>query len=387
MIKSYAMTKNMKNIYPWFALKSVKGIGNYLFKKLIERFETPEKVFEASKHELVQIKGISKTLAHSVLNHTVPDNVKLDMELVFQNNIKIVTLNDKNYPTLLLQIHDPPPFLYLYGNLEGESLKIAFVGSRSATEYGISLTKSLCRHMAKMGFTIVSGMARGIDTYAHKGALDGKGKTIAVLGSGLKKIYPKENINLFHKIAEKGAIISEFPLMAEPEPHNFPARNRIISGLSLGTVVIEAGIKSGSLITARFAIEQNREVFAVPGNVTSIKNAGSHKLIKQGAKLVENVQDIIEELPCASYDLKQTQKSKEKPKQKPIQKEAKEPQKRLDLKDEEKKVLNILTDTPIHIDAINQKLSIDMGKLLGILLHLELKGIVKKHFGNFFSSI
>ncbi len=363
----------LENIEAWFVLKSVKGIGNHLFKRLIKAFGSPDNVFQKSEKELTQVEGISKRIAGSILHHTVPDDVKLDMELVFKHNINIITLNDENYPPLLRQIDNPPPLIYAYGNIYPKKNNIAFVGSRSATEYGVNLTKTLCRNMAEIGFTIVSGMARGIDTCAHEGALEVNGKTIAVLGSGLKNVYPRENLKLFYRIIENGAVISEFPLMAAPEAHHFPARNRIISGLCLGTVVVEAGLKSGSLITANLALEQNREVFAVPGSINSFKSAGSHKLIKQGAKLVENIQDILDEIP---YELSELSKFKNNKKEK-----------RLDLTEEEETVLSALSASPVHIDSIIQKVSIDMGKLLGILLQLELKGMVEKSYGNFFKLI
>ncbi len=201
-----------------------------------------------------------------------------------------------DYPALLLEIPDPPPYLYVYGCISSTQQNISIVGSRNATQYGLETTQRLGRDLASLGLTIVSGMARGIDTAAHEGALMAHGKTIAVLGSGFDKIYPRENEKLFHRIAETGAVISEFPLNAEPEAHHFPMRNRVISGLSLGTVVVEATLRSGSLITARLAAEQNREVFAVPGSVNSFKSTGTHTLIKQGAKLVEQAGDIMDEI-------------------------------------------------------------------------------------------
>jgi len=280
---------------------------------------------------------------------------------------------DTNYPALLLQIPDPPPFLYVYGFLDKSINNIAVVGSRSATEYGIAIAKRLCRDMAMRKMTVVSGMTRGIDTKAHEGALEGNGKTIAVLGSGLGKIYPRENTKLFHKIAQNGAVISEFNMTAEPESYNFPARNRIISGISLGTVVVEAGSKSGSLITARLALEQNREVFAVPGSVRSFKSAGTHKLIKQGAKLVENVQNIIEELRVESYVYYYSGNAVPNNSESKLQ----------ELSSDESAVFDVLSSYPVHIDDIVRKLSFDSGKLSGILLSLELKGVVNKIPGNF----
>jgi DNA processing protein len=248
------------------------------------------------------------------------------------------------------------------------------VGSRNATEYGLTTTKNLCAGLASLGITIVSGMARGIDTAAHEGAMAGGGRTIAVLGSGLERIYPAENTKLFHRISENGAVVSEFNLLTEPEGHNFPLRNRVISGMSLGTVVVEATKKSGSLITARLAAEQNREVFAVPGSVQSFKSTGTHTLIKQGAKLVEHAQDIVEEL--APYFA-----NNERPGiPAPTETHENPPS----LSADESRVYNALEPYPIHIDNLIRKISMEPGKLSGILLKLELNGTIQQLPGKFF---
>jgi DNA processing protein len=279
----------------------------------------------------------------------------------------------------LREIPDPPPYLYVYGKLDERPKKIAVVGSRHATTYGINTARDLCKDLASLGITVVSGMARGIDTAAHEGALMGKGKTIAVLGCGLDRIYPAENQKLYHRISENGAVVSEFTLMTEPEAHNFPIRNRIISGMSLGTVVVEASKKSGSLITARLAAEQNREVFAVPGSVQSFKSTGTHTLIKQGAKLVEHAQDVIEELgpfletqmPIAG-DFKRQDNTAEV---------------KASLSSEEAFVFQILGPYPEHIDDLVRKTEMETGKLSSILLKLELKGIVQQSPGKLFSIV
>lgn len=269
----------MEHLLPWFKLRSVPGIGNHLFKRLIDRLRTPEHIFNAASQDLLQVDGMTPRLVAAIKNHRLPAKAEKDIDLVIQKGYDIITLADKNYPPLLLQIPDPPPFLYVYGRLDATIENIAVVGSRHATVYGVSTTKRLCRDLAALQITIVSGMARGIDTAAHEGALDGKGKTIAVLGSGFERVYPAENLKLFHKIAENGAVITEFPMVTEPDPHNFPQRNRVISGISLGTVVVEATKRSGALITARLAAEQNREVFAVPGSVHSFKSMDTNYLL------------------------------------------------------------------------------------------------------------
>ncbi|NNK84657.1 MAG: DNA-protecting protein DprA, partial [Desulfobacterales bacterium] len=252
---------------------------------------------------------------------------------------------------------------------------IAVVGSRNATSYGVSTTMRLCSDLVSRKMTVVSGMALGIDTAAHEGALQGGGKTIAVLGSGFENVYPAQNLKLFHKIAQNGAVITEFPLNAEPNAHHFPLRNRVISGICLGTVIVEATKKSGSLITARLAAEQNREVFAVPGSIQSFKSTGTHTLIKQGAKLVEHTQDIIEELApltnleternnitCSETETKNSALSKE-----------------------ESIVFNSLGAYPVHIDDLIRKLSMEPGKLSSTLLKLELKGVIMQSPGNYFT--
>jgi len=362
----------MNDIQAWFALKSVSGIGNHLFKRLIDRFQSPEHTFGASQDALLKVEGMTLRLAQRIKTHVIEDKIEKELALVSQKGYRILTLSDPQYPPLLKRIPDPPPFLYVYGTLPGTIKNIAVVGSRNATHYGISTTKSLCQDLVSLGFIIVSGMARGIDTAAHTGALSGQGQTVAVLGSGLEQIYPRENQRLFHRIAENGAVISEFSLDAEPEGHNFPIRNRVISGISLGTVIVEATKKSGSLITARLAAEQNREVFAIPGSIQSFKSIGTHQLLKQGAKLVEHAQDVIDELP---HDIRAATPSP------PLVATEKKPP----LSSEELVVFEALEPYPLHIDVLMRKTAINPGKVSSILLGLELKGFAQQHPGKHFS--
>ena len=364
----------MENLLPWFRLKSVPGIGNHLYKRLISRFKSPEFVFEAPSDELLQVEGINQRIISGIRNHQIPDDIKRDMDQIVTMGFRVVTFSDENYPPLLREIPDPPPVLYVYGHLEPSIQTIAIVGSRNATTYGISTTRQLAVHLASLNFIIVSGMAVGIDTAAHKGALEGKGKTIAVLGSGLGRIYPSENRELFHHIAQNGAVISEFPMMTEPEAYNFPIRNRIISGISQGTVVVEATQKSGSLITARLAAEQNRQVFAVPGSVRSFKSMGTHNLIKQGAKLVEHPQDILDELVHVFQTSTVMQGTK-----KPLHPDLPT------MTGEEKCIFEVLDPYPVHVDDIVRKVSMAPGKVLSILLQLELKQIIQQSPGKRFS--
>jgi DNA processing protein len=363
--------------FPWFALKSIPGIGNILFKRLIHRFSSPERVFAAPIHELNRIKGISESLAFRIISSKFEETIKKEIDQVIEKGFHIITFSDTDYPPLLRDIPDPPPYLYVAGKLPPQSYNLAVVGSRNPTAYGISATKRLSENLAILGFTIVSGMARGIDSAAHEGALLGKGNTIAILGSGLGKIYPPENRKLFDQISENGAVVSEFSIQSPPEAHHFPIRNRIISGMSLGTVVVEAAKKSGSLITARLAAEQNREVFAVPGSIHSFKSCGTNSLIKQGAKLVEHVQDILEELSpqikenleCISNNAYLDNRMKVLPKLNP----------------DEQMVLNHLENYPVHVDELVRKTSIAPGKVLSILLKFELEGIAEQLPGKCFS--
>jgi len=364
----------MEHLLPWFCLKHVPGIGNHLFKRLIERFGSPQRVFQITPQELLAVEGISKHLAAAILNFKTPRWIQAELDRVHQKGYSVVTLTDGSYPSLLREIPDPPPFLYVCGSLAGTDKNVAVVGSRNATEYGLSATQNLCADLTAFDITIVSGMALGIDTAAHQGALAGGGKTVAVLGSGLNIIYPADNRRLFERISEQGAVISEFALGTKPEAHNFPIRNRIISGMSMGTIVVEATRKSGSLITARLAAEQNREVFAVPGSIHSFKSTGTHTLIKQGAKLVENAQDVLEELTAFTAHVTR-----------PAESSNRQTAERLaSLAPDELELYKILSPYPQHIDTIVRKTNIEPGKLLSLLLQLELKGMVQQLPGKLF---
>ena len=363
---------------PWFVLREIPFLGNTLYKKLIDRFQSPETVLTASKAEFESIGKISTKTLYGLLHHKLfMEQAKIELEQIFKNHIHIVTLNDAFYPVLLKQIQDPPPFLTYYGTLDNESPCVSIVGSRTATSYGLSTSENLSFKLASKGFQIVSGLARGIDAMAHKGALRAKGKTIAVLGSGLKKIYPKENESLFHEIAETGTIFSEFKVNADPIPGHFPVRNRIIAGLSCGSIVVEAAKRSGSLITARLASEYNREVFAVPGSIKSKKSEGTHSLLKQGAKLVETEMDIIDEFHHFIH------KKKETLSQVPL--ESSESGSYPGRIQDRPRILNFLEPYPVHIDIIIEKSGMKSSEVACQLLDLELEGIVNRHQGNYYS--
>ncbi|MCF8069369.1 MAG: DNA-processing protein DprA [Desulfobacterales bacterium] len=361
----------MENLLHWFKLKSINGIGNLLFKRLLDKFQTPGQVFEADRNDLLEVDGISQRIVSLIKKNNLPDSYKREMDIISKKKYQVITYNDAAYPPLLKEIPDPPPYLYVLGNLEANTHKIAIVGSRNATRYGLDAAGHLGFGLASLDITVVSGMARGIDTSAHTGAITAMGKTIAVLGTGLERIYPAENRKLYYKIAENGAVVSEFPLMAEPDPHHFPARNRIISGLSLGTVVVEATKKSGSLITARLAAEQNREVFAVPGSINSFKSFGAHSLIKAGAKLVVSVGDIIEEFPFLQH---------QKIKDSTVKTDAD----LADLSSDERIVFDALGPYPVHIDELIRTSGHGAGLLSSILLRLELKGLINQQPGKLF---
>ena len=363
----------MENLLPWLSLRSVPGVGCLLYRRLIDRFQSPAAVFEASLEELLQVAGINRRQALNIKNHRTPDPVFKEIDRIGQKRIRIVTMQDPDYPSLLRQIPDPPPYLYLKGSIDGLAKHIAVVGSRNATPYGLANARRLSADLAKCGLTIVSGMALGIDSAAHEGALRVRGKTVAVLGSGFERIYPAANRKLFHEISDAGAVITEFALPTEPEAHNFPVRNRIISGMSLGTVVVEATRKSGSLITARLAAEQNREVFAVPGSIQSFKSTGTHTLIKQGAKLVENAPDILEEISNV-FPPPQPAANRSTPALP-------------DLTPEELLVVGSLEPYPVHIDDLIRKIDLEPGKISGALLQLELKGVVLQSAGKLFSLV
>ncbi|MFH1063322.1 MAG: DNA-processing protein DprA [Candidatus Omnitrophota bacterium] len=281
----------------YIALNMVSGLGSILISRLMHKFYTAQNIFQADIHELVQLSGISIDIAKRIKQILSTEEFAKELEQIALNNIEIITIQDQRYPALLKEIYDPPIVLYLKGDVSVFKNKmLAVIGCRRASAYGLKQSDQIAQALAKLSICIVSGMARGIDTAAHKGALLVHGKTIAVLGSGFNNIYPLENKALFNEIANNGAVVSEFALNTLPLRGNFPRRNRIISGLCRAIVVVEAAQRSGSLITADLALNQGREVFAVPGSANSFNAQGTNKLIKEGAKLVENAQDIIDGL-------------------------------------------------------------------------------------------
>jgi len=374
------------NLLPWFALKEVPGVGNLLFKRLIQAFETPQRVFKADTESLARVDGISRRLAGAICAHRVSDQARRNLDRARDAGVTVLPLTHAGYPRLLAAIHDPPPLLQVAGKLDPDSAMVAIVGSRKATSYGLKNASKLASELADAGFTVVSGLARGIDTAAHCGALAAQGHTIAVLGCGLGTVYPPENRRLAAAIARSGALISEFDYDSSPEAHHFPMRNRIISGLCLGTVVVEASLKSGSLITARCAADQNREVFAVPGHIHACQSAGTHHLIREGAKLVASSADITEEFAAHVHTAaKSTATPRDLNHFHPESSTRRTNTSKFSLDHEEISVLKVLDLYPSHIDDILQTVPMGAGRLSAVLLNLELKGVVARSPGKLFS--
>ena len=359
-------------------LLSIDGIGPGKIKNLLKKFKSIEKILAANELELIGTDGINKLLAQRIKKivrnkNKIEEDTKRELERINNLKIKIISLWDSDYPELLKNIYDPPLLLYYKGDIsELDKFSIAIVGTRKPTEYGKLQTQKFTSELVSQNITIVSGLARGIDSIAHSTALKSNGRTIAVIGSGLNKIYPPENKNLFEEIAERGIIFSEYKLDTKPDAGNFPQRNRIISGLSLGCIVVESGIPGGALQTAQFALDQNREVFAIPGNLGVKQSEGTNTLIQKGtAKLIKNAEDALVELELKLNPVI----GKNIPKQKP------------DLNLFEEKLLNILTDGQIQIDKIASLSNLSTSDCLVHLLSLEFKGLVKQLPGKVFSII
>ncbi len=355
----------------WLALSTAPNVGPIRFTSLVKHFGSPEVVLSASEKELADLPDVGPVTASSIKQKVDWKLVDKQLELMEKNQVRLLTFKDEAYPENLKSIYDPPPFLFIRGQTKEEDKNaIAIVGSRAASPYGNQIAEQIGRELAKRGITIISGLAWGIDSIGHSSALEENGRTIAVFGSGLDIIYPPQNRKLAEKIVQKGAIVSEFLLGTKPEKQNFPRRNRLISGLSLGVVIIEAGAKSGALLTAQHALEQNREVFAVPGNIGAKTSEGTNRLIKEGAKLVTSVEDILEELRMNTA-LQKKENGR-------IQKDLSR------LSEQEKDIYNLITNEPHHIDKIAQDTQVTTSQALSTLLSLELKGFVKQLSGKMF---
>lgn len=356
-----------KNLKYWLAINTIPDLGPVTIKKLVDHFGSIDKVWQAEPQAFSQIEGLNRKALNSFLNNR--NNVNPEAELEKIAGINVVTLEDETYPELLKHIYDPPPVLYFKGELARPDEKtLAIVGTRKASRYGLEFAKKLASDLAGYGIMIVSGLAAGIDTAAHQGALEASGKTLAVFGCGVDYIFPSDNRELASKIEKSGALVSEFPLGTKTERSHFPRRNRIISGLSLGVIVVEGHYDSGAMITAKQALDQGREVFAVPGNVELEQSKGPHWLIKQGAKLVESVEDVLEELNIKKMPNAECRMTNEGV---PA----------AQLSDEEKRVVAILSKEPKMIDKIAQETGFSAPQTASILMVLEVKNIVQQYPG------
>lgn len=355
----------------WVALNLVLSDNLRAAKKTVEYFPGLTDIFRASPKDLVAL-GLKEEEAQELSSPGLMEKASRVLARAEKKGHSVLTLEDEKYPESLRETFDPPFVLYCAGRPEVlNELAISVVGSRNPTPYGRAVAEKLAQDLAAVGLVVVSGMARGIDSIAHWGALK-EGKTVAVLGSGLENIYPKENRALFRKIAEGGAVVTEFPLDSPPLGFHFPLRNRIISGLSLAVVVVEASRKSGALITARLGLEQNREVMAVPGNITSDLSQGANWLIKTGAKLVETWEDVVEELPC---HLRERFFSRRKEEKKSLP----------EMSQAEKRLFDGLKpDELTHIDELVERSDASVSEILALLLNLELKGLVHQAPGKHF---
>jgi DNA processing protein len=359
----------MTDIRHWVGLSLVPEIGPVMSRKLVSAVGSPENIFRAGLQDLMAVSGVGTEKAANIHAFRGWDRVEKIVKESEKRDIRIVGYQDSCYPDVLKEIESAPVVLYMKGDyLKEDRFGIAVVGSRKHTEYGEVVTRKIAGELASSGFTIISGMARGIDTLSHKSALAAGGRTIAVLGSGLDVYYPAENKGLMEKIASAGCALSEFPPGTMPSKENFPRRNRLISGLSLGVLVVEATTDSGSLITANYAVEQNKEVFAVPGCITSRNSDGTNGLIRQGAKIVLGAADIIEELAPMLRGF--------------IGRSGLRPD--AEVSEEESRMCGFLTREPKHIDLLSRESELPVHAILNLLLSLELKGLVRQAGGKRF---
>ncbi len=357
----------------WLALSRVKGLGGVGFKKLAAAFDDPTSAFGASAAELEQA-GLSREAVDSLGSFSAWREIEDELRRARDGHVEVVPFDSNAYPARLRTIADPPPVLYVRGDLTAEDQRaVAIVGSRSASDYGRRMARDLARGLAVLGFTVVSGMARGIDGAAHESALKAGGRTIAVLGSGVERAYPPEHDTLYRRIVGNGAVVSELPIGAKPMAFNFPARNRLISGISLGIVVVEATQKSGSLITAATALEQGREIFAVPGEAGASRSRGSHQVIRQGAKLVETVDDIVEEIApqLARRGAADGAPARLLP---PSSGEA------------ARRIFDLLQENTLQVDQLIERTRLPAAEVLQVLLDLDLQGFVRQSPGHLYAA-
>ena len=350
------------------ALLSIPGVGPGRYHKLVSRFGSPAEALAASKSELETVPGISLAVAQAIKSAYDGVTARQTASRIIQLGWSVLFSGEADYPVLLSRISQPPPVLFRLGDPPSPDDKmIAIIGTRRATEKGLMFTRRLASELAQQGVVVISGMAEGIDTAAHRGALDGGGSTVAVWGTSLDIVYPQSNRSLAADIRENGAIYSEYLPDTAPDKSTFPQRNRIISGMSEGVVVVEAGVRSGALITAAYAVEQGRELFAVPGAPDAANSAGTNSLIKKGASLFTKVDDIFEQLPRLKGEVA-ARRFKASP----------------DLTEMERKVVDLLSEGPLQIDQLSRRTDLPVSELLGFVLALEMKGVVQELFGKRF---
>lgn len=351
-------------------LNLVPGIGPVVYADLIDAFGSPSNVLAASPAHLRDIPGVGSKLVHAIITAKETVNVQQQLEICRQHDIEILERDGENYPERLSEIYDPPSILFCQGKiLPADNISVAIVGTRHASNYGTKTAEHLARGLSMAGVTIVSGLARGIDSAAHRGALESGGRTIAVLGGGHLKMYPPEHKDLARQICGQGAVVTESLPGSSPKSGSFPRRNRIVTGLSLGVIVVEAADRSGALISARLAMEQGREVFAVPGRIDNRTSRGCHRLIRDGAKLVENVDDVLEELgPMATPTKLDNETTIRRPAE-------------LKLTEQESKVLNAISSEATQFDVIVEQTGLPPARVLSTISILEMRRLIRRISG------
>lgn len=350
----------------YIALNMVDTLGPVRVRNLVAALGAPEAIFEASEEDLRRAEGIGAEVARGILDQRGRVDPAEEEARARKCGARLVTCEEPEYPAALKNIYDPPLALYVRGTLEKKDRHaISVVGTRHATHYGLSVADRLAYQLAKTGFTVVSGLARGIDTAAHRAALKGGGRTLAVLGSAIDQLYPEENAGLADEIAEHGAVISEYTMGREPDRTTFPYRNRVVSGLSMGLIVVEAGVKSGAVITATEALEQGRTVFAVPGRVDAPSSRGTHQLIRQGARLCEGIDDVLQEFEML-IPKEQQQQVESMPKRPDVP-----------LTVDEQAVVRALWKGALDVDALAREASLKSAQVSSLLLGLEMKRVVR----------
>lgn len=373
------------DIEKWLSLIRTKGVGPVNFRKLIQKLGSIDTVLGASVAQLTKVEGIGDKTAEHIARSRGQFDASKELDLADKLGVQLICLDDPRYPASLRQIYDPPPVLYVKGTLcRQDNLAVAVVGSRRCSQYGLEQANRFSHFLASTGFTVASGLARGIDSAAHRGALSAKGRTLAVQGCGLAHAYPPENKSLFAQIAENGAVISELPLAYEPLSENFPGRNRIIAGLSIGTLVVEASLKSGALITAQATLENNREVMAVPGPIDNPSFAGSHKLLKQGARLIDCIEELMDALGSIGSDLKEHAAQAARYAEEEAQKTLFDLSD-LKLTEPERLVIDCFDGRPLHLEELIAKTDLPAGTIYAATVGLQLKGLLKQLAGNMFS--